>query len=428
MKNNFSYKVNIEKEYKKELSRLSKLFDIYADIYNLPVFVLEDENIEPEAFEYALARRYFVILALHDKDGSICFQRTFDTGHLSMHLPGGSIRFHKGDTIINSIVRVAKKSFTKARIADIAPIISLKNRFTSKSGDTCEHQGLGVRALLLNDIKDVQDELREILSKSVFLKTFPIKSIPHPPAKETFKEFSKWLKNKDYSTYTNEIFAQHQVMWRYYLHGITVKPVLNFLSKFFGKYSIKAMKSEIDKRIPESSRVIDVACGDDKSIFDYLDKVDLFVANDISVDQIIGMKKRCNKLFDNPDSQSIVFTNHDCLDLPFKDKTFDIALCRNLLHHLNTKSDVNKMLDNLKRISKNILIVDVENPAKENILGRIRHCYYMKILKDEGKHFYFRDEFEKLIKDKFPAHKPEFTYMPTIKGVYMFAYIPDLVQ
>lgn len=414
---------NLDDRYKHSIARLSKLFDTYSKIYKLPEFMHEDKDIVPEAFEYAMARRYFIILVLYREDGSVCFQRSFDTGHLSMNLPGGSIRFEEEDTIIDSIVRVADKSFKNARIADIAPIISLKNRFYCRTGDMTEHLGLGIRALLLNDIKDVRDISRDILYKGRFLRTFPQDSITHPPARETFKVFCDWFEKKSYKTYTNEIESQHKIMGRYHFHEKTVKPAFRFLSRFLGQNSISDVKSKIATRIPKSGRTINIACGDDKSIFDLLDKVDILVANDISVDQITNMKKRYDAMFHSTEPRPIVFTNHDCLDLPFADKAFDIAICQNLLHHLNPGNDLRAVLRNLKRISKNVLIIEIQDPNEESIFGRVRHQYYMRFLKDEAKRFYKKNEFEMIITEEFPADAAKFEYFKTIRGVYMFAYI-----
>jgi hypothetical protein len=93
---------------------------------------------------------------------------------------------------------------------------------------------------------------------------------------------------------------------------------------------------------------------------------------------------------------------------------------------MNTESHLRSVLKNLDKISKNILIIEIQDPNEENILGRIRHKYYMKFLKDEGKCFYIKDKFEKIINDEFPINKPEYEYVSTIRGVYMFAYISGL--
>lgn len=414
----------LENIYEDDIAQLKKLFLIYKDIYQLPEYLHKDKDVVPDAFDYAKKRLYFVILVLHTKDGEVCFQRSFDDGHLSLNLPGSSIRLGKEDTIITAINRVANKSFKDARIADIAPIISLTNRFYRQNGETFEHHGLGIRALLLNDVQDVTNISREILYKGKFSKTFPCDEIPHPPAKETYKVFKEWFRKKRYTTYTNEIETQHKFLKRYFFHQTIINPFLKGLSYVIGKHPIKNVKIKMLEKMGRVNKAIDVACGDDRGIFDQLCKAKILIANDISIDQIACMKKKYNSLYSKlPKSNSLMFTNHDCLDLPFRDKTFDVAICSNLLHHMNTANDLKELLKNIKRVAKRIIISEIQDPNKENVFGRLRHRYYLKFLKDEGKHFYSKDDFENIIGNEFEGSKIEFEYLSTIRGLYMFAEV-----
>jgi ubiquinone/menaquinone biosynthesis C-methylase UbiE len=400
------------------------MFKIYKDIYKLPHFLHEDRNVAPEAFQYAKKRKFFVILVLYTKEGYVCFQRSFDDGHLSLNLPGASIHLGKEDTIITAIERVASRSFQNAKIADIAPIISLTNKFYCQDGNTFEHYGLGVRALLLNDVQDIKDVSRKIVYKGKFSNDFPPEEIPHPPARETYRVFKDWFEKKQYVAYTNEIEAQKKYFWRYTFHQALVNPVLKKLSCIIGRYSIKEIKDKMLAKVGSADKAIDIACGDDKGIFDHLVNVGLFVANDISVDQIINLKKKYDSLRSKlPKSSSLVFTNHDCLDLPFCESAFDVAICRNVLHHMNAAADLRELMRNMRRVAKKVIVCEIEDPSKEGVWGKIRHRYYMGFLKDEGKHFYTRDDFEKVLRSTFKGSMIDFEYLPTIRGVYMFARI-----
>lgn len=418
------YKFFLENIYGDEKAQLGRLFKVYEDIYKLPKFVHRDKNVVPEAFEYAKKRKFFVILVLHTKEGYVCFQRSFDEGHLSLNLPGSSIRWDKEDTIITAIERVADRNFKNAKIADIAPIISLTNQFYCTDGNTFDHYGLGVRALLLNDVQDIKDVSRDVIYKGKFSNNFPVDEIPHPPAKETYKIFKKWFNNKQYCTYTNEIEAQNKYFWRYTFHQRMVNPVLKMLSCMIGKHSIKHFKDKMLEKVGSADIAIDIACGDDKGIFDHLVNVNLFFANDISVDQITNLKKKYDSLRSKlPKSSSLMFTNHDCLDLPFGDSVFDVAICRNVLHHMHAVDDLMGLLKNARRVAKKIIICEIMDPNKESVWGKIRHKYYMEFLKDEGKNFYAQDDFENVLKDAFTGSMINFEYLPTIRGVYMFAEI-----
>jgi len=414
----------LENIYGDNIALLQRLYRDCKDLYRLPEFTHEDREIEPEAFEYAKKRRYFVILVLHTKEGYVCFQRSFDEGHLSLNLPGGSIHLDKEDTIISVIQRLVNKSFIGAKIADIAPIVALTNRFHCKSGETYEHYGLGIRALLLNDVQDIKNVARGVLYKGKFSKDFPPEEIPHPPARKTYQTFKDWFDNKQYVTYTNEIEAQSKYIWRYTCHQRFVNPVLKGLAQVIGKYSIKDVKDKILEKVGSADKAIDIACGDDKGIFDHLFNVRLFVANDIAVAQIENMKRKYDSLKSIlPKSSSILFTNHDCLDLPFGDAVFDVAICRNVLHHMTAAADLLGLLKNLRRVSKRIVICEIEDPKKEGVWGKARHWYYMHFLRDEGKSFYTRHDFEGVITDQFCDCTTEFEYLPTIRGTYMYADI-----
>ncbi len=414
----------LENLYGDSITRLDFLFKTFNEIYKLPEFIHNDKIVIPDAFEYAKKRRYFVILVLHTKKGFVYFQRSFDTGHLSMNLPGSSIKINKQDTIVTAIERLAKKSIKNARIADIAPIISLKNKFYCTDGRIMEHIGLGIRALLLNDEKEIEEHSRDYLYKGSFLKQFPFDEIPHPPAQKTFEIFQEWYKRKEYSTYTNEIETQHAIINRYNFHQKIINPILKGLSHLFGEYSIREYKKEVLVKIGKVDNIIDVACGDDQSIFNLLSTVNLVVANDISVDQINNMRSRYNSSnLKYPKSHAFVLTNHDCLDLPFRSKVFDMAICRNLLHHMNSASDLKALFSNMKRVAKKILIIEVQDPMQEKFLGRIRHKYYLNFLMDEGENFYTKIDFEKVIMSFFKKDEVVLDYYPTIRGVYMMAQI-----
>ena len=52
-----------------------------------------------------------------------------------------------------------------------------------------------------------------------------------------------------------------------------------------------------------------------------------------------------------------------------------------------------------------------------------RHRYYIDWLKDEGKHFYKRVDFENIINKYYNKDIIEYKYLPTIRGNYMMAIV-----
>ena len=110
----------------------------------------------------------------------------------------------------------------------------------------------------------------------------------------------------------------------------------------------------------------------------------------------------------------------------FGEKIFDVAVCANLLHHMDSHSDLEKLFRNMKRVAKKILIVEIQDPMEENFFGRLRHQYYLKFLKDEATGFFSKDSFEKLLNNNFEPDTVKFEYLPTIRGVYMMGEIENL--
>lgn len=410
--------------YGDSIARLEDTFAIYKDIYGLEDFLHIDEDVSPEAFDYARKRSYFIILAMITQSGKIYLQRSFDTGHLSMLLPGGSIQMEKEEGILNAINRIARKTLDKARLADIAPVALLKNRFVCQDGRIVEHKGLGIKALLLNDDNKLAKYMNDHAIKGTFVKHFDEEEIPQPPSKHTYSMVSKWLENKDYTTYINEIEGQQRVINRYIFHQHFVNPLFKALSYFIGKYSIRDVKTYVTKSLQGANSFLDITCGDDKSIFEALEKVPLVVANDISVEQLKNMEDHYMRGKKNlPKSNAILFTNHDCLDLPFRKNAFDAVICRNTLHHMQSAGDLRTLLSNVRKVAKKIIVVEIQDPAKEGLWGRLRHSYYMKFLKDEGECFYNRTDFETVIEEHFSSDTIKYDYLETIRGVYMAAII-----
>lgn len=81
-----------------------------------------------------------------------------------------------------------------------------------------------------------------------------------------------------------------------------------------------------------------------------------------------------------------------------------------------------KLLNEMMRISKKVVIVEILDPKHESPWGRLRHIYFMKFLGDAGEHFLSREEFDAVTNDKRRTSKFE---MKTIRGVYQFAILKN---
>jgi ubiquinone/menaquinone biosynthesis C-methylase UbiE len=108
-----------------------------------------------------------------------------------------------------------------------------------------------------------------------------------------------------------------------------------------------------------------VSCGDDNIIHQLAsNKEAIVVANDISWSQVQLLKLH---------APNIICTNHNASHLPFKDKAFDVALCKNTLHHMPHRKHLLSMLQSMKRIAKKIIIVEIENPNQTGGFAKFLH-------------------------------------------------------
>jgi hypothetical protein len=108
------------------------------------------------------------------------------------------------------------------------------------------------------------------------------------------------------------------------------------------------------------------------------------------------------------------------LDLSFKKA--DYVICKNTLHHLKTSKQIRKALDQLKKLGKRIIIMDVQNPS-DNLLAKIWNIYYRFLLGDQGENFLTYMEFSSHLKHVYSDRRVKLRKVNTIKGPYMMAVI-----
>jgi hypothetical protein len=129
-------------------------------------------------------------------------------------------------------------------------------------------------------------------------------------------------------------------------------------------------------------------------------------------------------------SKKIVFTNHDLRDLPFNgdnnEPIFDVIILKNTLHHLK-KKDVFRVLQQLQKIGRLIIIVEIEDPLHSSLLARIWNFYYVHFLKDIGTDFLTYEQFKFIVnKCVQNGNKAVFNSINTIKGKYLFGIISNI--
>jgi hypothetical protein len=160
--------------------------------------------------------------------------------------------------------------------------------------------------------------------------------------------------------------------------------------------------------------IIDLSCGDDDFIFELEKKYlpEICLANDISWKLISLIKKKGGE-------RNIIFTNHDIADLPFT-KKFDLAVFKNTFHHVPFGAQAD-LLKKLSGLSKQFIIIDIEDPARSNLLAKIWNWYYVHFLGDQGESFLTFKKFREIVTNNIKNKKIVFGMVNTIKGRYFYA-------
>ena len=164
------------------------------------------------------------------------------------------------------------------------------------------------------------------------------------------------------------------------------------------------------------NKIVDVSCGDNKDIFKLSDGKKFIVGNDINC-YLVRNAQSINK--------DVLFTNDNLLKLKYKDDLFDIAYCKNTLHHLDGEKELKGALQNLKRIAHKIIVVEIEDPKVTGGFPKFLNKYlYIKYLKDAGKKFLNFKVFKKSI-DSVYNDECNISYLTfeNVLGKYMIAII-----
>lgn len=106
----------------------------------------------------------------------------------------------------------------------------------------------------------------------------------------------------------------------------------------------------------EIRNVIDVGCGMGNFILE--------LVNRKQFNRIIGidfLRDTFNIARQNQELFSkVAFIEGDLLNIPFKDRTFDLTICLNVLHHIHY-NDVEKVIQELTRLTDGFIILEIRN-------------------------------------------------------------------
>jgi SAM-dependent methyltransferase len=158
--------------------------------------------------------------------------------------------------------------------------------------------------------------------------------------------------------------------------------VLNLVRPFCFKTMVREIDVFREARIPVGSSICEIGCGDGKNYRNILSVVG--GARYTGIDINPAMIEHCMDSF--PDQNWLV----SGLPYPFPDDSFDYCIIVNVLHHLNSPEDITLMLNEAKRMSRNILLFEPlqsENP----VLYRLKTLYWA--ITDGGLHYQRLHEF-----------------------------------
>ena len=387
---------------------LDYVFNIYDKIYELKNIKYEGK-VSEELFNYVLKRKYFVLLVIYDENHKIYLERNVQD-ELYWSLPGGSVR--TDEDIHTAIRRISERISlgpNKTVIGEIEPIAFVTNKFSYKD-QTFSHYGIAFIARVRNKNKLNIDD-----STGSFVYSTPveIKKINRYANKEVVKLALIRLKNYISPPPEEEVFTNEKYNFRYMIHN-------QFMKRFILTDRLKKKQQFIDQiksLIGPAKKYIDVSCGDSNLIqklanndFEYI------VANDISWSQI--------KLAGNKDPR-IIFTNHNSQYLPFQKNSFDVAYCGNTLHHMGSKKELLDLFSSLMRVSKKIIIVEIEHPKETGLIPYLLNRYwYVGFLRDVGGSFFTKKDFESVITSYFSdLCEVKFKEFNNIQGRYLVAEI-----
>lgn len=371
----------------------------YKKVYELPELEYE-EKVSGEFFELCKRKHYFVIVSIYNMEHEILLIRDFNKA-IGWELPGGYV--NDDESIEKAINRITLNE-TGLDIDELSPVAIIKNIF--RCGDKkIVHSGMAFMALSRGSVKtypkNFQTHFRSGTPENIAYQNNKILSIVrkqlsskthHPP----FEEIDS-VKNKNFSLL-------------YLFHRYVIKHIGNFSSQ-----KIKRVIFDLIEGRPKS--ILDASCGESSIINELYEKYkpDICIGNDISWKAITLIKNK---------NSSIFFTNHNVLNLPYRTK-FDLVIFKNTLHHIE-KEHQKEVLSNLKKIAKQLVVVDVDDPQNSTFRSKSWNSYYVYLLGDQGDSFLTFNEFKKILNfEKLAGYRLKTGVINTIKGNYFYASVKD---
>jgi len=399
--NQFSF----DRAFKEQEDYTEFVFKTYDEIYDLPLISKEFE-VSESFLKKIRKKKRFILLAPYNKQGEVFLSYHYNSS-VSLSLIGGSI--HRTETIYDALKRTMT-DLGNIQCSDVEPIATVRHLFKGTSS-TFIQEGVVFAVRVLNK--------KAIFSSSTEGDFFPISA-------ESLGQINK-LTNKEvllnckarFEQFVtefpeSEVSVNARYKHRYAFHNSVVK-------KFFLTNHLKRktdFEKMIQKELGSAKKILDVSCGENRLLTKLAPNLSFAVGNDISWSQVEFLLQENNYL-------PILYTNHNASYLPFKENSFDYSLCMNTLHHMQSKDDLLMILESMFTVSKNILIVEIEDPTKTGWFPKwLNRCYYQGFLKDVGVTYLEETHFRNIINQQFKNRaKIKFANFRNIQGNYLIAKI-----
>ncbi|MFA6407437.1 MAG: methyltransferase domain-containing protein [Candidatus Paceibacterota bacterium] len=371
----------------------------YQGLYGLPTIETR-ETVDYKFFLQAKRGINFVVIAAYDHARDFLTIRNFSRG-AGWELLGGFIHDAIQEQPEHAALRIVLGESGLA-VSEMTPIAMVKNIFVYGE-ESVTHYGIAFMAECRGTpslIHDFRGEFSANIPSHMLASDKSILKLAHHE-----------VHKKKGGTPLQEIDSVNKFHILIWFHEWVVSPLMHYLSS-------SIIDAFLFKAIGCPTTFLDVAVGDDDFIIHLAKKCrkGFFVANDISFRTTEFLRKQVN------DDEFIVFTNHNATHLPFVEK-FDVTLCKNTMHHMNSKEEMFLLLESLKNVSRKLVIVDIENPRQSTKAAYVWNWYYRKILGDQGGFFLSQEQFHNIIKGFFSHERVKFGVIYTVKGRYLTAIV-----
>lgn len=388
------------KAFGSPLERTQSILRKYQMLYNLPVFEHE-ENVDYKFFNRCKRGTNFVVAAIYNENKEFLILRDFSRAS-GWELAGGFINDEQPERPEEAVFRIVKRE-TGLDVTEAMPIAVIRNHYVCPSTDVT-HYGIAFAITARGTIAagNKQAEFTSIIPENMLASDRNILDV----AKDKIK-----YKKSDLPI--EEITSVSKFSWSIWIHKHFIAPILYF-------FCSRKINNRLMAIIGKPYSFVDIAAGDDKLAIKICrtNDTNICVANDICMQSIKYLTKKTA-----PD-EDIIFTNHNAIDLPFS-YVFDTALCKNTLHHMKDRTEMANLLYSLRKISKRIVLCDIEDPKHSKIRAYLWNCYYRLFLGDQGGFFITFNQFKSILSKIFVGDNIEFEIINTIKGNYMVAVISE---